>query len=158
MFKRASIKNVLIILLLITAAGSGFCFKPAYTEPDWLAWTNRCLAEIYNPVADSKLKKWEFTVNADDFLRLRKVYAKGREEYFSMNLHQFNDLDYLGSATSGTLQIKTMADDIIVQTRNDRHGDVDSMTTVLNIPIKNLEPERLDSLRQAFNYFKGKGM
>jgi hypothetical protein len=54
--------------------------------------------------------------------------------------------------------LKTKADDIIVQTYNDRHGDVDSMTTVLNIPVKNIEPERLDSLREAFNYFKAKGL
>jgi hypothetical protein len=51
-----------------------------------------------------------------------------------------------------------MADDIIVQTRNDRKGDVDSMTTVLNIPVRNMEPERLDSLKEAFNFFKGKGL
>ncbi len=33
-------------------------------------------------------------------------------------------------------------------------GDIDTMTTVLNIPVKNMEPERLDSLREALNYFK----
>ena len=67
-------------------------------------------------------------------------------------------MDYLGNANNGTLELKTIADDIIVQTRNDRNGDVDSMTTVLNIPVKNMDPDRLDSLRQAFTYFKNKGM
>jgi len=69
-------------------------------------------------------------------------------------LHRFSDLDYLGDTNSGTLQLKTIADDIIVQTYNDRNGDVDSMTTVLDIPVKNMEPERLDSLKEALNYFK----
>jgi len=40
---------------------------------------------------------------------------------------------------------------------NDRNGDVDSMTTVLDIPVKDMEPERLDSLREALNYFKKEG-
>jgi hypothetical protein len=67
-------------------------------------------------------------------------------------------MDYLGDAYNGTLKLRTMADDIIVQTKNDRAGDVDSMTTVLNIPVKNMGAERLDSLQQAFNYFKTKGL
>jgi hypothetical protein len=82
----------------------------------------------------------------------------GKQEYYSFNLQKFNDLDYSGNTYSGILQLKTIADDIIVQTRNDRKGDVDSMTTVLNIPVKNMEPERLDSLREALNYFKEKGL
>jgi len=65
-------------------------------------------------------------------------------------------MDCIGIPNSGTLQFKTIANDIIVQTYNDRYGDAVSMTTVLNIPVKNMEPERLDSLREAFNYFKGK--
>ncbi len=128
------------------------------TEQDWLIWANKCLTQSYDPSADSKLKKFEFSVTNDAFIRLRKTYAKGKQEYYSFNLHNLNDMDYLGNANIGTLQLKTMADDIIVQTRNDRRGDIDSMTTVLNIPVKNMEPERLDSLREALNYFKAKGM
>jgi hypothetical protein len=67
-------------------------------------------------------------------------------------------MDYLGDSNNGILELKTVADDIIVQTKNDRRGDIDSMTTVLKIPVKNMEPERLDSLQQAFLYFKSKGM
>jgi hypothetical protein len=67
-------------------------------------------------------------------------------------------MDYTGTAESGTLQLKTMADDIIVQTYNDKKGDIDSMATELDIPVKNMAPERLDSLRKAFNYFKGKNL
>ena len=128
------------------------------SDEDWLTWANRCLMQSYDASADAKLKKWELSVTPEYFVRLRKTYAKGKQEYYSFNLHQFNDMDYLGNTNNGTLELKTNADDIIVQTRNDRNGDVDSMATMLDIPVKNMEPERLDSLREALNYFKAKGM
>src|SRR6185312_3758527 len=144
-------KLVLIIILFSTAIC--FSFKRSMTEQDWLLWTNKCLMQSYNAEADTKLKKFEFSVTSDAFVRLRKTYAKGKEEFYSFNLHQLGDMDYFGNTVTGTLQLKTVADDIIVQTRNDRKGDIDSMTTVLNVPVRNMEPERLDSLRDAFNYF-----
>ena len=63
---------------------------------------------------------------------------------------------YIGTTVSGTLQLKTIADDIIVQTYNDPKGDIDSMATELDLPMKNIEPNRLDSLQMALNYFKKK--
>ena len=128
------------------------------SDQDWLSWANKCLTQSYDPSGDAKLKKFELSVTGDYFLRLRKTYAKGKQEYYSFNLHHLDDMNYLGNTASGTLALKTIADDIIVQTRNDRSGDVDSMTTVLNIPVKNMEPERLDSLHSALNYFKAKGL
>ncbi|MEO6979764.1 MAG: hypothetical protein ABI113_15355 [Mucilaginibacter sp.] len=151
-------KKIVLFAVVICAITAICSFKSGMNEQDWLLWTNKCLMQSYNPLPDTKLKKFEFTVTGDSFIRLRKTYAKGKEEYYSFNLHQLNDIDYFGSTATGTLQLKTMADDIIVQTRNDRNGDVDSMTTVLNVPVRNMEPERLDSLREAFNFFKGKGL
>jgi len=142
--------------IAFTIAASGF--KRAFDDQDWLAYVNRTLPQAYDQSTDPKLKKLEIYLTPDYFVRLRKTYAKDMQEYYSFNLHQFNDMDYLGSTAVGTLSLKTMADDIIVQTYNDRHGDIDSMTTVLDIPVKNMEPERLDSLREAFNYFKAKGL
>ena len=151
-------KKIVLFTAITLAVAAAFSFKTSMSEQDWLLWTNKCLMQSYNPIPDTKLKKFEFTVTGDSFIRLRKTYAKGKEEYYSFNLHQLNDIDYFGSNETGTLQLKTMADDIIVQTRNDRNGDVDSMTTVLNVPVRNMEPERLDSLKEAFNFFKGKGL
>jgi hypothetical protein len=54
------------------------------------------------------------------FLRLRKIFQNGKQEYYSCQLHNFDDLDYIGTTTSGLLKINTKADDIIVQTYNDR--------------------------------------
>jgi hypothetical protein len=155
---RSGIKQTLLFAAIFFAAAVSYCFKYSFNEQDWLTWTNKCLLETYDASGDAKLKKWEFTVTSDNFIRFRKTYAKGKQEYYSFNLRRLNDMDYLGNTSSGTLQFKTIADDIIVQTKNDRKGDVDSMTTVLNIPVKNMEPERLDSLHQALDYFKGKGL
>jgi hypothetical protein len=152
------IKKILLLGAGLLVVSANYSFKNSFTEQDWLVWTNKCLSQTYDPSADTKLKKWELTVTSDYFFRLRKTYAKGKEEYYSFNLHKLNDLDYSGNINGGILQLKTLADDIIVQTRNDRKGDVDTMTTLLNIPVKNMEPERLDSLREALNYFKGKGL
>ena len=152
-----TIKQFLFIAFVIAIAPN-YSFKNIDADQDWLVWANRCLLQSYDPSTDSKLKKWDITLTGDSFLRLRKTYAKGKEEFYSFNLHRLNDMDYTGTTFVGVLQLKTQADDIIVQTRNDREGDVDTMATVLNIPVKNMEPERLDSLRDAFNYFKTKGL
>ena len=121
-----------------------------------LSWSNRTLLHAYDPTAEVKLKKWELTITDDLFLRFRKTYQNGKQEYYSCHLHSFNDLNYLGTTRVGTLNISTLADDIIVQTYNDRKGDVDSMTNTLSIPVRNMEPEQVDSLRNALLAFKAK--
>jgi hypothetical protein len=152
------IRKIGITLSVIIGLSLCYSFKTGMNDQDWLSWANRCLTQSYDPSGDVKLKKWELSVTGDYFLRLRKTYAKGKQEYYSFNLHHLDDMNYIGNTASGTLELKTVSDDIIVQTYNDRAGDVDSMTTVLNIPVKNMEPERLDSLRNALNYFKAKGL
>ena len=152
------IKQIIISTAIIIATSINFCFKSGFSEQDWLVWTNKCLAQSYDPSGDARLKKWELTITGDNFIRLRKTYVKGKQVYYSFNLSKLSEMTYLGNTSSGTIQLKTLEDDIIVQTYKDRHGDVDSMTTVLNIPVKNMEPERLDSLKEALDYFKTKGL
>jgi len=135
-----------------------YSFTPAMDEQEMLTWTNNCLAASYDPSGDDKLKTWQLTLTADGFIRLRKTYARGKEEFHSFHLSRFSDMGYLGTTTSGTLQLKAVADDIIVQTFNDPSGDIDSMATQLNIPVRGMEPDRLDSLQMALNYFKKKGL
>lgn len=135
---------------------TGLCFKNSMNEPDWLTWGNHCLLQCFDPAGDAKLKKWELTLTDNAFVRLRKTYANGKQEYFSFHLRRFNDMDYLGTTAGGTLQLRTIADDIIVQTYNDPRGNVDSMATSMNISVRNMEPERLDSLQEALEYLKAK--
>jgi len=131
-------------------------FKAEMTEQEMLTWSNKCLNESYDPSSEAKLKKWDLTLTGDAFVRLRKVYTNGKQEYYSFQLHSFNEMDYLGTTIGGTLELKTTADDIIVQTYNDPKGDIDSMATQLNLPVKNIDPDRLDSLQMTLNYFKEK--
>ncbi|MEO6148872.1 MAG: hypothetical protein ABIN95_11490 [Mucilaginibacter sp.] len=114
--------------------------------------------QSFEVLPSDKLKKWELMLTPDAFIRLRKIYVNGKQEYYSFHMHRFNDMDYLGTADYGTLNLRTNDADIIVQTYNDRKGNVDSMASVLSIPVKNMEPERLDSLRNALLFFKKKGL
>ena len=150
-----NIKKLSILFSILLGGVVSYCFV---AEPDWLSWGNKCLAECFDSTADPKLKKWELTLTDDSFIRLRKTYQNGKQEYFSFQLHRLDDMIYLGDINSGTLQLKAKTDDIIVQTYNDRKGDVDSMASVLNIPVKNMQPERLDSLREALNFFRTKSL
>jgi hypothetical protein len=138
------------ILLLCLLYG----FRPQRDTREMLEWSNRLLTAAYDPSGDAKLKKWELLITDEYFLRLRKTYQNGKQEYFSCQLGSFADLDYLGTTASGLIRINAKADDIIVQTYNDRKGDIDSMATTLTIPVKNMEAEQVDSLRNALLYFK----
>lgn len=131
-----------------------FGFKTTPDAQQLLSWSNSILNRVYDPSAELKLKKWELSVTDSYFLRLRKTFQNGKQEYFSCQLGSFSDLDYIGTAASGTIRINTKADNVIVQTYNDRKGDIDSMATSFNIPVKDIQPEQLDSLRSALLYFK----
>jgi hypothetical protein len=95
-----------------------------------------------------KIKKCEITISDDGFLRYRKTYLNGKQEYYSFNLSRLKSVDYMGSIQYGSLNIKTMEDDVIVQTYNDRSGNVDSMTVELDINLSKVEPEDLQTLHQ----------
>lgn len=127
------------------------------TEPDvrqMLSWSNRILNQVYDQSGDVKLKKLELNVTDNYFLRLRKTYQNGKQEYFSCHLSSFGELTYFGTTESGLIHINTRGEDVIVQTYGDRKGNVDSMATTLTIPVKNIQVEQLDSLRNAFLTFK----
>jgi hypothetical protein len=149
------IKKTFFVALLALSGAACLCFV---AELDWVGWSNQCLNTSYDVTADVKLKKFEISLTGDSFLRLRKTYQNGKQEYFSLQLQQLDDLSYLGNNFKGTLRLKTKDDDVIVQTYNDRKGNIDTMAAVLDIPLKNMEPERLDSLQRALNYLKGKGL
>jgi hypothetical protein len=150
--------KAVILFLIILAASISYCFGPGMGDQDWLGWVNKCLMQSFDPSSEIKLKKWELTLTDDSFIRLRKTYQSGKQEYYSFQLRRLDDINYLGTGNTGTLQLRAKADDIIVQTYNDRDGNVDSMANILSIPVKDMAPERLDSLRSALNYFKEKGL
>jgi hypothetical protein len=144
----------LISLIILFSIGFSYAFKLKMGEKEWLDWSNKCLSESFDPSADTKLKKYEIALTEDHFIRLRKTYQHGKQEYFSFRLNKLDSVKYLAETTPGQLQFKTIADDIIVQTYEDPKGDIDSMATVLDIPVKGMSPERVDSLNEAIKFLK----
>jgi hypothetical protein len=99
---------------------------------------------------DNGVKQYELKITNSGFCRYKRYFYKGKTEYFSFNLAKFKTLDYLGTVSSGKLYLRTLSDDVIVQTYNDKSGDVDSMASCLIIPLKNLEPEDLNDFNDMF--------
>ncbi|MBV8388563.1 MAG: hypothetical protein JO080_02055 [Mucilaginibacter sp.] len=135
-----------------------FCcaFTYKWGEKEWLDWSNKCLLQSFDSSTDAKLKKWEIEVTPQHFIHLRKTYQHGKQEYFSFHLTKLDSINFLGNGPVGQLQFKTLKDDIIVQTYDDPKGNIDSMATVLAIPVKDMTPEKLDSLNDALDFLKAK--
>lgn len=110
-------------------------------------WTQVKLNILHNATSDSeKIRQFELLLNDEGFLRYRRTYINGKQEYYSLNLIRGKSIDYLGNIFSGDLSIQTQEDDVIVQTFNDRSGNVDSMATHFRLPLLNVEAEDLIAL------------
>jgi hypothetical protein len=109
------------------------------------------LTKYYDNEAQMKdMKRYEINVTNTGFCRYRKIYNNGKEEYFAFNLSKFKSMDFYGTTAKGDLYLRTKHDDVIVQTRNDRRGEIDSMGTYLVIPLKNIDVESLNELVNRF--------
>jgi hypothetical protein len=132
------------------------CFKSSIRMDanEAVAYSNHCLNESYDASGDAKVKKVELSVTEDLFVRFRKTYTGGKQDYYSFRVKRFSDLTYMGTATKGSLILKTDADNVIQQTYNDPKGNEDNMMQTMSIPVKSMEPERLDSLRTALLFLR----
>ncbi|QEM07911.1 hypothetical protein DIU31_032035 [Mucilaginibacter rubeus] len=153
-----SIGKTALITSILALIALNYGFKAEMSEQEWLNWSNRCLNSSFNPTPDINLKKWEITLTSDYFLRLRKTYQHGKQEYFSFNLHRLTNVDYVGSDTTGAVKFNTQTDDIIVQTYEDPNGNIDSMATTFDLPVHNMSATKFDSLKNALHYFRTKGL
>ncbi|GAB3929833.1 hypothetical protein [Mucilaginibacter myungsuensis] len=150
-------KRTLKIVVLTGVVLVASAFK---TEPEaalFIHSSNKILAQVYDIAGEVKLKKWELSVTEDHFLRLRKTFQTGKQEYFSLHLTSVADVAYLGNTDKGIIRINTKTDDVIVQTHGDKKGNVDSMATSFSIPLKNIQTEQLDTLYKTFQLFKSGG-
>jgi len=155
MKKASFIAAALLIMPLL------YGFVAFMDEQAWVDWGNRALTEAYDPSGEPDIAKWEITLTTDHFIRIRKTYQQGNQEYYSLNIKRIKGMDYLRAAAdtlADTLQIRTLTDDIIIQTFDDPNGDLDSIATSLKIPVAKLSPGRLDSLKEAITFLKKKGM
>lgn len=125
---------------------SGFIFPE-----DSRVFIHELLNKYYDKDGQQEpLKRYELNVTNTGFCRYRKIYASGKEEFFSFNLSRFKSMDYYGDTKSGQLWLHTKNDDVIVQTRKDKNGDIDSMATYLVIPLKSIDEEKLNELADRF--------
>lgn len=137
-------KFVILALCLIISA---FTYKSDELMHQLAEQTQAKLNVLHLTEPESmKIKKCEITISDEGFLRYRKTFLSGKQEYYSFNLSRLKTLDYIGNTESGNLAVKTIEDDVIVQTYNDRSGNVDSMSVGLNIIVGKLEPEDLNDL------------
>jgi hypothetical protein len=105
------------------------------------------LNTLHNADSESvKIRQFELLLNEEGFLRYRRTYINGKQEYYSFNLMRIKEIDYFGNTFSGDLSIHTQEDDVIVQTFNDRSGNVDSMATHFRLPLSSVEAEDLTAL------------
>jgi hypothetical protein len=152
-------KKLMLIVSILLSGVFLWGFTVLNDEQQWITWGNRFLNESYDPTVEPKLKKYEIMLTPDHFIRLRKTYQQGKQEYYSFNVKRFTDLNYIpGTAATDTLEIKTQTDDIIYQTYEDPKGDIDSMATSWDIPVKKMTQPRVDSLRRALAFLKGKAL
>lgn len=138
---------VLIALCLIFLSFSAF----ESIEQEAI-YVQQKLVDHYDAAPGEKdIKKYELHITDKGFCRYKRFFNNGKVEYFSCNLLKFKSLDYLGTAKSGTLLLRTKGEDVIVQTYNESRGDdIDSMATYMAIPLKNLEAEDLIDLSDKF--------
>jgi hypothetical protein len=148
-----TVKKSVAVFSFLLLMGSLTSWKAVDPEETW-KWLQRCLLQSFNQSADGNLKKWELSVTPEGFFRFKKYFPSGKQEYYSFNFTRLKDVGFYGTSASGDIIFKTKEDDIIVQTYNDPAGNIDSMSTTLILPVLNMEPERLDSLRTTILMFK----
>ena len=143
-------KNIVLIGCLILLVQTTLT---SWTRPVKGIYSNdigeavKCLQQCFDTeLSKVKIKRYELTITDKGFFRLRKYFRNGKEEYYSFNLQKIAGLDYFGTTANGTLSIKTKSEDIIVQSFHDPKGDIDSMSSVIDIPLKNIEAEQLNML------------
>ena len=142
-----NLKNLLFISSLIALCiFSGFSLQEE--QPIFI---QHLLVKYYDNDAQTKdVKRFEINVTNNGFCRYKKIYNNGKQELFSFNISSFKTMDFYGTAAKGELYLRTKKDDVIVQTRNDKKGDIDSMGTFVMIPLKNIETAELNALSESF--------
>jgi hypothetical protein len=114
-------------------------------------YVQKKLIEHYDADQDgASVKSYELKVTNSGFCRYKRHFSNGKIEYFSFNISKFKNMDYVGNTSNGKIYLETLSDDVIVQTYNDKRGDVDSMASCMKIPLRNIEPEDLNDFTEKF--------
>jgi len=136
------------IVLLLALGGLFSAFSDPGSLAEYVEILQKSLTDHYDISQEgNQIKRYELNITNNGFCRYKRYFNSGKTEYFAFKLAKFRDMDYYGNEISGKLYIKTKGDDVIVQTYKDRGGDVDSMATQVMIPLKNVEAEDLNLIR-----------
>ncbi|MBE7176007.1 MAG: hypothetical protein INR69_06365 [Mucilaginibacter polytrichastri] len=135
----------LCIFLLLQA------FIPRY---DLAAETQTLLLRIVAAEDPKTIKSQKIEITPGGFLRFRKNLSSGKSEYFSLHLSRYKELNYTGSEESGWAEIIAADSSVIVQTFNDKKGNIDSMGVSMRIPFRNCSAEDLSMLHAQFSQLK----
>ena len=129
-----------------------FCIFSGFSDRDeQTLFIQNLLIKYYDSDVHRKdIKRFAINVTNNGFCRYKKFVNNGKQELFAFNLSHFKRMDYYGTAAKGELYLRTKSDDVIVQTRNDKKGDIDSMGAYIIIPLKNIEVEELNALSESF--------
>lgn len=133
-------------MILLTVASSGKEEEPVRVLVE------RALEKLntfHHPEPETlKIRKCDIQLSEEGFLRYRRTYISGKQEYYSLNLSKLVSIDYLGNSTLGLLSVNTEEDDVIVQTFNDRSGDVDTMATYFRLELHQITAEDLNDIQK----------
>jgi hypothetical protein len=145
--------NVLLLLLTLISTVLAYPFRITSKSDDRIhqlaTQAQQTLTAFHGTEPDNlKIKKCEITISNEGFLRHRRTYASGKQEYYSLNLSRLQSLDFYGNTSVGRLTILTLEDDVIVQTYNDRQGNVDSMAVRFDLQVGAVEPEDVVMLQR----------
>ena len=133
-----------ICLVFLLCAG----FETAEEELESIQNT---LTKYHDSSAEGNvLKRYEFNVTNTGLCKYKKVYMNSKTEFFSFNFSRFKSMEYYGTDKRGELHLLTNNDDVIVQTHNDRKGDIDSMAREMVIPLKEIDQYVLNKLADQF--------
>jgi hypothetical protein len=134
--------------------GVGFIFFLCcsfQTAADGTSIIQQMLVKHYDNLADGEvIKRYELEVINTGICRYKKIYKTVKTDFFAFNLSLFKRMDYYGTSSRGRLYLQTNNDDVMVQTRNDRNGDVDSMRNYMEIPLKEIDADELNILSAQF--------
>ena len=145
------IKQTFVIVILTSLGILFSSFSDPVDLEECISYVQKTLISHYDEeVEKSVVKRYELTVTNTGFCRYKRFYNSGKSEYFSFKLSKYKDLDYTGNTSQGKLILNTKGEDVIVQSYNDKHGDIDSMASALTIPIKNIEADDLNLLKTTF--------
>lgn len=140
-----------LTIAVIAVLGLFLCgFSDPISLESYLNYLQKSFIDHYDASQEQSLiKRYELNVTNTGFCRYKRFYNSGKTEYFSFKFSKFKQMDYLGSTTEGKLVLRTKGDDVIVQTYNDKAGDVDSMASELVIPLKNIEVDDLNKIKNT---------